>query len=98
MAERVERTVEGPSQEKSRVTVLLREDARNPGHVRIRVFVGRNPGSRGCAGQLVLRTDEWDEICDYILTSKQVPMILNFSADKVEIKRTVAGSTDAPPA
>ena len=44
------------------VTVRLREDIRNPGHVHLSVFVGRHDGSRGHSGQLVLRTDEWDEL------------------------------------
>jgi len=43
-------------------TISLREDERNPGHVRVSVFVGRQPGSRGHAGQIVLRTDEWDDL------------------------------------
>lgn len=44
------------------VTMGLRVDDANPGHTRLSVFVGRNPGARGHAGHLVLRTDEWDEI------------------------------------
>ena len=43
------------------VTITFREDERNEAHVRVSVFVGRNPGARGHSGQLVLRTDEWDE-------------------------------------
>jgi len=48
------------------VTVALREDDRNPGHVRVSVFVGRRPGSRGHSGQIVLRTDEWDDLSERI--------------------------------
>jgi hypothetical protein len=44
------------------VTVHVMEDSRNDGHVRARVFIGRNAGSRGKSGELVMRTDEWDEL------------------------------------
>lgn len=44
------------------VTAHLREDGRNPGHARVSVFIGRQPGARGHSGQLVLRTDEWEEL------------------------------------
>lgn len=43
-------------------TVMFREVDRNPGHVRITVWIGRNHGARGNAGTLTLRTDEWDEL------------------------------------
>lgn len=45
-------------------TILLREDDRNPGHVRVTVWIGRNPGARGNSGTLTIRTDEWDELRD----------------------------------
>lgn len=44
------------------VTWLFVEIDRNEAHVRVNVFIGRQPGSRGRAGELVLRTDEWDEL------------------------------------
>ena len=44
------------------VTVGLRENARSPGHTLVSVFVGRRRGARGHAGELTLRTDEWDEL------------------------------------
>lgn len=44
------------------VTVAFREVSRNPRHVRVQMFVGRNEGARGNSGEVVLRTDEWDEI------------------------------------
>lgn len=42
----------------------------NPGHTTLALFVGRTPGARGSAGQIIVRTDElevlksagWDEI------------------------------------
>lgn len=43
-------------------TVLLREVSRNEGHTKVAVFVGRGRGSRGYAGTLTLRTDEWDSL------------------------------------
>ena len=42
----------------------FREDTRNPGHVNVSVFIGRNDNARGRSGTLTIRTDEWDEICD----------------------------------
>ena len=48
------------------VTVAFRETTRNPGHVRVSVFVGRNDGARGNSGELTLRTDEWDELQEAI--------------------------------
>lgn len=44
------------------IYIGFRENSRNPGHCRISVFVGRKRGSRGHSGEIVLRTDEWDEI------------------------------------
>ncbi len=44
------------------VTIALREDSRNPGHVTLSVFTGRNEGARGHSGTIVMRTDEWDEL------------------------------------
>lgn len=44
------------------VSVAFREDERNPAHVTVSVFVGRNEGSRGHAGQITVRADEWDEL------------------------------------
>lgn len=44
------------------VTIAFREDARNPAHVSLSVFIGRNEGARGLAGHLVVRTNEWDEL------------------------------------
>jgi hypothetical protein len=46
--------------------IALRVNDRNPGHVRLSLFVGRNPGSRVHAGEIVVRTDEWDELRDRI--------------------------------
>lgn len=48
------------------VSVGFRENTRNPGHVRVSVFVGRNEGARGHSGEIVIRTDEWDELVDRI--------------------------------
>ena len=45
------------------VTIAFREDSRNPGHVTLSVFTGRNEGARGHGGTIVMRTDEWDELC-----------------------------------
>lgn len=50
------------------VTVTFREDDRNDAHVRVSVFIGRNEGARGHAGQLVMRTDEWDEARPWLET------------------------------
>jgi hypothetical protein len=44
------------------VTAGIRVDSQNPGHTTISVFVGRNPGARGHAGTLTLRTDEWHQL------------------------------------
>lgn len=46
------------------VTVTLRVDHQNPGHTWVTVFCGRNEGARGRAGQLVFRTDEWNELLE----------------------------------
>ncbi len=43
------------------VTMGFRESDRNPGHVVIQVFAGRNVGARAQSGSLLFRTDEWDE-------------------------------------
>lgn len=47
-------------------TIHLRIDDANPGHTRLSVFVGRNPGARCHSGQIVLRTDEWEQLLGYI--------------------------------
>lgn len=44
------------------VSIAFRENSRNPGHVRVSVFIGRNKGARGNSGEIVVRTDEWDEL------------------------------------
>ena len=44
------------------VSMHFREEERNPGHVRVGVWVGTRPGSRAKAGTLTVRTDEWDEL------------------------------------
>ena len=44
--------------------IRLREDSRNPAHLQVSVFVGRNEGSLGHAGQITLRVDEWDDLVD----------------------------------
>lgn len=46
------------------VSIRLREDHRWPAHVQVSVFVGRNEGSRGHAGVITLRVDEWDELVE----------------------------------
>lgn len=54
------------------VTVGLRVDDRGPAHTRLSVFVGRNRGARGRAGELTLRTDEWDELAGRLPPSLEV--------------------------
>lgn len=44
------------------VTAAIRVDTQNAEHTMISVFVGRNEGARGHAGNLVLRTDELDQL------------------------------------
>jgi hypothetical protein len=44
------------------VTALFRVVDRNPAHVRVVVWVGRNVGARGKSGELVFRVDEWDRV------------------------------------
>lgn len=44
------------------VTIAVREISRNPGHVYLSVWMGRDPGARGHCGDLVVRTDEWDDL------------------------------------
>ena len=46
------------------VSVGFRFNRMNPGHVTVSIFAGRNPGSRGHAGELVFRTDEWPSVRD----------------------------------
>ncbi len=46
------------------VSIGFREDERNDAHVRVSVFVGRALRQRGHAGQLTLRSEEWDELAD----------------------------------
>ncbi len=46
------------------VSVGWRVDEQNPGHTKVSVFIGRNPGARGHAGQLTIRTDEWEELAE----------------------------------
>lgn len=43
-------------------SIAVREIGRSPGHVRLAVFIGRTPGARGCAGELMLRIGEWAEL------------------------------------
>lgn len=72
------------------VTVMFREDGRNPGHARVSVFVGRQPGARGHSGQLVLRTDEWDEL-RRVLEGPQHGHPLDLSTEPLLFEFTVAG-------
>lgn len=44
------------------VTATARVVESTPGHVTVRVWVGRQPGSRGNAGSLTFRADEWAEL------------------------------------
>lgn len=44
------------------VTATARVVESTPGHVTVRVWVGRQPGSRGSAGSLTFRLDEWAEL------------------------------------
>lgn len=44
------------------VTATIRVVNRNAAHVTLAVFVGRQEGSRGHAGTLTLRTDEYDQL------------------------------------
>jgi hypothetical protein len=54
----------------SDVSMLFRVVDRNPAHVRVRVWVGRNVGARGKAGELVFRADEWEEIRRTLLNAQ----------------------------
>lgn len=75
------------------VTLLFREVSRNPSHVRVSVFVGRNVQARGHAGVLTLRTDEWDETRNEISGTKATVSqggIINFAADKITIEESHA--------
>jgi hypothetical protein len=54
------------------VTLAFREDERNGGHCRVSVFVGRDVGWRGYAGQILLRIDEWDELRERLLREEDV--------------------------
>jgi len=45
----------------SPVTAGVKVVDRNPGHVRLSVYSGRNPYARGHSGTLTVRTDEWPE-------------------------------------
>lgn len=45
-----------------RCTMGLRVESRDGGHVHCTLFVGRTIGARGCAGRVVLRVDEFDEL------------------------------------
>ena len=76
--------------EKTQITILFREESRNPGHTVVSVFVGYQRGSRGCAGTLTFRTDEWDDICAEIEASKatrKTDQLFNFAADAIDVKR-----------
>lgn len=50
-----------------RLSILFRVIDRNPAHVRVGVWAGRQIGSRGKSGELVFRTDEWVAIRDLLL-------------------------------
>lgn len=44
------------------VTTALQIIDQNPGHTRATLWVGRTAGSRGAAGEIVIRTDEFTEL------------------------------------
>lgn len=77
------------------VRVGLRVDDRNPGHVHVSVFAGRNPGARGHAGKVTFRSDEWDEI---MARYGSGPFVL-FVADLIgqALPDAVVDVTDDPP-
>lgn len=52
----------GQLDDERRLSMGLRLDRVRGGHVEVSVFVGHNPGARGRAGVIVLRTEEWEEI------------------------------------
>lgn len=49
------------------VLMGFRDATEAPGHKRVQVLVGRNPGARSNAGTIVLRPDEWPEVREALL-------------------------------
>jgi hypothetical protein len=85
------------------VTVWLRLDDRTGGHTHLSVFVGRDPGSRGHAGVIVLRNDELEELiaAGYLQLADGLPpglvpagMALEPSAELTALRRKVAELED----
>ena len=73
-------------------TVTFRVDHANAGHVTLTVFVGRNPGARGRAGQLVLRTDELVEL---LPDPGSADVLARLGAgDQLTLRGPITGHTD----
>lgn len=51
--------------------VHLRAEQQNGGHTTVGVFIGRNEGSRGKSGTIIVRNDEWLAICGAELNDGQ---------------------------
>lgn len=64
--------------ERRPVTCAVRLVDRNPGHVRVAVWAGRNEGARGHAGELVFRADEWMELVDRPGSIKAGRLVIEF--------------------
>lgn len=60
------------------VSCAVRLVSRNPGHVRVAVFAGRNEGARGHSGELVFRADEWMELVDRPGSIKGGRLVIEF--------------------
>lgn len=43
-------------------TMGMRVESRNPQHVRVSVWIGQRGKNRARAGELIFRTEEWDDL------------------------------------
>jgi len=57
---------------KEEVTFLFRIIEANPVHVRVRIWAGPRKGSRGLAGVLVFRNEDWYALRDILEKFPQV--------------------------
>jgi hypothetical protein len=55
----IDRVLEATGEYPAPISILVRHQTLGT-HVHMDVFVGRQPGSRGRAGELMLRGDEWE--------------------------------------